>query len=215
MNIPIQPLPHILQRCRDGDQPAIEDLFHTYQEPVFRLALTILDDGRTPTVIDEAEEVAQDVLIAMLAALDGYNGEATFTTWLYSITLNACRSRLRKRGSLGRMIQGLQNLFIRENEDSKRPEERVVQNEQNAALWQAIQALDEKHRLPVILHYYHDLGVSEIAAVMNLPAGTVLSRLYTARERLRVRLPADTGQPTGIKKGVDPHKSKPERGGMR
>ena len=76
------------------------------------------------------------------------------------------------------------------------PETVTAQHEQNDAVWQAVQSLGEKHRWPVILRYYHDLPVAEIAAVLGLSEGTVHSRLSIARDRLRLVLqPAPAPKP--------------------
>jgi RNA polymerase sigma-70 factor (ECF subfamily) len=64
-------------------------------------------------------------------------------------------------------------------------EETIIQNEANSGLLQAVQALNEKHRLPVILRYYHDLSVNDIAQILDIPAGTVHSRLNKARQQLK------------------------------
>ena len=188
MNATMYRLPQLLQRCQDGDQQAIEDLFNAYREPVFRLALSLLDDGRAPEVGEEAEEVVSEVFVAALAALETFRREASFTTWLYSITLNTCRSRLRRRAAFGRMLRALQNLFNPEREGPPHPEDRVMHNEKQVIVFRAVQALDEKHRLPVVLHYYHGFAVDEIAEILDIRNGTVLSRLFTARQKLRTRL---------------------------
>src|SRR5512142_911106 len=95
----------LIERCRNGDGLAIEALVQAYQPPVFRLALSILDDPQ------EAEEAAQDSFVAAIQALDTYRGDSSFTTWLFSITINTCRMRLRKGRSRQRLMQTLVSLF--------------------------------------------------------------------------------------------------------
>jgi RNA polymerase sigma-70 factor (ECF subfamily) len=68
------------------------------------------------------------------------------------------------------------------------PEAVAIQNESDAELWNAVAALDEKHRLPVILRYYQGFSTAEIAQLLGISEGTVHSRLFTARERLRAHL---------------------------
>jgi RNA polymerase sigma-70 factor (ECF subfamily) len=174
-------MPQLLRRSLAGDEAAFRSLVQAHQGEVFRLALSILGDPA------EAEEAAQDAFLTAYRALDDFRGEAAFKTWLFSITLNLCRRRLRKRRVrelLGRAMQDL----LRMNTPPAHPEEVFVQGETKGRLWQAVEALGEKHRLPVLLHYEHDLPAAEIARVLGLPLGTVLSRLHTARERLRERL---------------------------
>lgn len=168
-----------LEQCREGDALAIERLVQTYQAQVYRLALSIVDDP------DEADDATQEVFVAALRALDSFRGEASLKTWLFRITVNVCRNRLGRSQRRGRLQQILQSLFTQEQ---AQPEKEAVQHESDSVLWRAIQALDDKHRLPVILRYYHDLPVAEIAETLGVPVGTVHSRLNHAREKLRTQL---------------------------
>lgn len=172
----------LLQLSLAGDDAATQSLVQTYQQPVLRLALSILQDP------DEAEEAVQDIFVTALGALETYRGEATFKTWLFSITINQCRMRLRKRKTRGLLMRTLQSFFRASGAGPTHPEDILIRREAESALWKAVSTLDEKHRLPILLYYEHDLSVSEIAQALNLPTGTVLSRLYTARERLRAVL---------------------------
>jgi len=172
---------HWLEQCREGDSLAIERLVQTYQGDVYRLALSILDDS------DEADDATQEIFLSALRALESFRAQASFKTWLFSITVNVCRTRLRRRKNIGRLGQILQSLF-QLNSRQAHPENEAMKNESDAALWQAIHTLDDKHRIPVILRYYHDLPVAEIAETLGVPIGTVHSRLNHARERLRALL---------------------------
>ncbi|HSO10997.1 MAG TPA: RNA polymerase sigma factor [Anaerolineales bacterium] len=168
-----------LKQCRAGDSLAIERLVQAHQTGVYRLALSILDSP------DEADDATQEVFLAALRSLDSFRGDASLKTWLFSITINVCRSRLGRSKSRARLRQILQSLF---RSDQAHPESEAIQHEAESALWRAVRALDEKHRIPITLRYYHDLPVAEIAEMLGVPVGTVHSRLNHARERLRARL---------------------------
>jgi RNA polymerase sigma-70 factor (ECF subfamily) len=172
---------HWLEQCRDGDSFAIEKMVHTYQKDVYRLALSILDDP------DEAEDSTQETFLAALRAISSFREDAAFKTWLFSITINVCRSRLRRGKNRGRLRQILQSLFTLRGE-VEHPESTVMRDEADMELWNAIRSLDDKHRIPVVLRYYHDLPVACIAAILEIPPGTVHSRLNHAREQLRAQL---------------------------
>ena len=172
---------HWLEQCREGDSLAIEKMVHTYQKDVYRLALSILDDP------DEAEDGTQETFLAALRALSSFREDAAFKTWLFSITINVCRSRLRRGKNRGRLQQILQSLFHLRGE-VEHPEKTAIQKQADTELWNAIRALDEKHRIPIVLRYYHDLPIADIAAMLNIPPGTVHSRLNHAREKLRALL---------------------------
>ena len=171
----------LIEQYRAGDLSVAEALVLAHQPQVFRLALSILDDAA------EAEEAAQEALVAALNALDRYRGEAAFSTWLYRITVNECRGRLRKRRARERLVGALQSLF-RLGEPTVHPEEAAAGREREAVLWRAINALDDKHRVPLVLYYYHDLPTAEVAQILEISEGTVHSRLHTARKRLRAQL---------------------------
>jgi RNA polymerase sigma-70 factor (ECF subfamily) len=183
----------LIERYRAGDAAVVDMLVHTHQQAVFRLALSILDDPA------EADEAAQDAFVAAINALPSFRGESAFTTWLYRITVNACRGRLRRERTRQRLRQALVALLhIGEDAALKaapHPEEHVIQTERDNALWQGIRALDDRHRLPLVLHYYQGLPTAEIAAILGISEGTVHSRLHTARQRLRTYLKVSDDEP--------------------
>jgi len=172
-------LEHPLEHT-DGSS-AIEPLVHAYFANVYRLSFSILEDHH------EAEDMAQETFIAAAAGLDRFRGDSKIKTWLFSIAINLCRSRLRKRRSrqvLQNAIETLHHLRPR----LQTPEEHAEQSEIRTQLWAAIHKLDEKHRLAVILHYIHELSVPEISAVLDVEPGTIYSRLHYARKKLHQSL---------------------------
>jgi RNA polymerase sigma-70 factor, ECF subfamily len=178
---------HLLVRCLDGDTCAIEQMVNTHQAKVYHLAYSILDDPI------EAEDAVQETFLAALRALDSFQERASFSTWLYSITINLCRTRLKRRQTRTRLAIMLQNLWHWHQAETPSPEQSAIQNESDSAVWQAIHSMNEKQRLPIILRYYHEYSVAEIATLLHIPEGTVHSRLNKARETLRQAL--KEGQP--------------------
>lgn len=172
----------LIADCIKGNETAIARLIEEYQPGVFRFALSILNDPA------DASEATQDTFIAALRALSSYRETTAFKAWLYKIALNFSRSRLRKRNVLARLQHTLTSIFEVQIQHISTPEDAVIHYEENAAIWEALDKLGEKHRLPLVLRYYHDLSVVEIAEIMNLKEGTVHSRLSIGRERLRVLL---------------------------
>ncbi len=166
----------MIELCRVGDLAAIENFVRAYQQDVYRLALSILDDA------PEAEDATQETLLAALRALDSFHGTSSLRTWLYSITVNLCRTRLQRHKRHERLTKILGEILRVRSTSSV--EETAIQEESSEALWRVIHSMDEKHRIPVVLRYYHDLSVAEIARVLQIPEGTVHSRLNTARRQL-------------------------------
>ena len=170
----------LIELCRVGDSSAIENFVQTYQQDVYRLALSILDDS------SEAEDATQESLLAALRGLNSFNGASSLKTWLFSITVNICRTRLQRRKRSDRLRQILGGILRVQNAPSI--EEHAMENETDEALWSAIHSMHQRHRLPIVLRYYHDLSVAEIANILQIPEGTVHSRLNTARRQLHEML---------------------------
>src|SRR5215216_5522579 len=168
---------HLIEQCRAGDTSAVEHFVQMYQQDIYRLAFSILDNS------DEADEATQEALLAALRALDLFHGASSLKTWLFSITINICRTRLQHQKRRDRLKQTLNSIFQRTSIPSI--EDRAIQNESSQALWHAIHSMNEKHRIPIVLRYYHDLSIAEIANILQIPEGTVHSRLNTARRQLQ------------------------------
>jgi RNA polymerase sigma-70 factor, ECF subfamily len=170
---PIQAMPVAMQD--------IETLVAAHYPTIRRLAASILDDPH------EADDAAQDTFIAACRAMESYRGEANIKTWLTSIAVNVCRGRLRKRKMRQALQSTLEALHLASTSHPT-PEKVALQNEADGQIWQAVDDLDEKHRLVVILRYVHELPVPEIARILDTSAGTVYSRLHYARHALQTRL---------------------------
>ena len=172
----------LITNCINGDETAIVRLIEEYQLGVFRIALSILSDP------GEANEATQDTFIAALRALKSYRERSSFKAWLYKIALNVSRSRLRKRKTIERLQQTLTSIFEVHPQHTPSPEETVIGDEEDALIWKALERLGEKQRIPIVLRYYHDLSITEIAELLGIKEGTVHSRLSIGRERLRSEL---------------------------
>jgi RNA polymerase sigma-70 factor, ECF subfamily len=160
---------------------SIESLVREYFPYIRRLAFSILDD------FPEADDIAQETFISAHRALTGFRNEADPKTWLTAIAVNACRGRLRKRKAHQLLTSTLQSLHLQKRV-SPTTEEHMIQTEADQSIWQAVDNLDEKHRIPIILRYVHELNVPEIARILHIDQGTVHSRLHYARRRLHDQL---------------------------
>lgn len=172
----------LIPECIAGNQDAIEMLVRQYEAGVFRLALSIVGDQA------EAAEITQETFIAALRSLRRYQEKQTFRAWLYTIALNQSRSRLRKQKVIERLHTTLGGIFRLESQKQKTPEEAILQNEQEAAIWNSLKQLNEQHRIVVILRYFHELSIAEISEILTVNEGTIHSRLHSAREKLKSSL---------------------------
>jgi len=172
----------LIAECIAGNEDAIELLVRQYETGVFRLALSIVGDPA------EANEVTQETFIAALRSLPAYQDyqdRKSFKAWLYTIALNHSRSHLRKRKILGRLRTTLTAIFQVETQKQNSPEEAVIQSDKEAQIWNSLNQLDERHRIVVVLRYFHELSITEISEMLSINEGTIHSRLHSAREKLR------------------------------
>ena len=169
----------IIQRCKRGDEEAFEAFILHFSPQVYRIARAVMDDPY------EGSEAAQDALVSALMAFRTFSELSSLSTWVYSIVLNECRSRLRRRRAREKLLQVVSAFWRIEMKTPSGPEESLVQREEKRQVWTAIQSLGDIHRIPVLLRYYEGLTIHDISQILCINEGTVHSRLNTARLRLR------------------------------
>ena len=166
----------LIRGSQARDEQAFAALFHKYKDLVYKTAYLQLANAR------EAEDALQEVFIKVYKSLDAYDPEkGAFTTWLYRITVNYCfNQRRRRRLPLLSLDKGPPLTSRTLPEDQLDEEAETVQ--------QAVGRLSEKLRAVVILRYYWELPYNEIAQILDIPLGTVKSRLNQALRTLRKEL---------------------------
>jgi RNA polymerase sigma-70 factor (ECF subfamily) len=178
----------LIAECIAGNEDAIETLVREYEAGIFRLALSILGDEA------EAKEVTQETFLSALRALPSYQEKQSLKAWLYTIALNHSRSHLRKRKIVERLRFTLTTIFRLEAEKQVSPEEAAIQNEKEAVIWHSLNKLDDRHRIVLVLRYFHELSIAEISEILSVNEGTIHSRLHSAREKLRDSLKSLHGE---------------------
>jgi RNA polymerase sigma factor (sigma-70 family) len=171
----------IISRVRGGETRFFEELVRRYQDPVFAMALRFIRHR------GDAEDVAQEVFLRVHRSLDGFKGDAKFSTWLYRITFNLSADWLRRNRKAGRKAAGIEEAG--DVADGRVDiETGVLDSEERDRVNRALDGLDEKYRHVVVLLYYQRMSYEQIASVLGLPLKTVETRLYRARRLLREAL---------------------------
>jgi len=173
----------LIERCRNGDVAAFEPLVAKYRDRAWRLAFNVLHDR------EEAWDAAQDAFIRAWQALPSFRGQSAFYTWLFRIVMNVATDRARQRAARGRAF-GTERV---PEEDWDRlmadqgagPDVAARRAEERERITRALTALSEQHRAIIMLSDLEGLSYREIAEVLDIPMGTVMSRLHNARKRLR------------------------------
>lgn len=169
----------LVESLRRGESEAFERLVLIYQHRVFSIALRMLGDR------GEAEELAQEVFLRVHRSIRAFRGEAKLSTWLYAITSRLCLNRLKSPGR-AREVGETRLALIADAHPN--PSATLEASELEAELHRAIAELDDERRIVVVLRDLHGLEYEEIAAALDLPLGTVRSRLHRARMELKKRL---------------------------
>lgn len=162
----------IIIRAQGGDREAFAILFEQYKNLVYKTAYLMLGDST------EAEDALQEVFVQVYKSLSGFDpGKAAFTTWLYRVTFNYCLNHRRKKRPFTLPLEDMSPMLKSEFPGAQLADEEILQ--------QAIGKLTDKQRAVVILRYFWDLPYAEIAQILDVPLGTVKSRIDLALKTLR------------------------------
>lgn len=151
----------------------IEQLVVEHSAPMYRVAMSIVRDHSF------AEDVVQESMVKAWQALDGFRGESSVRTWLLRITHNTAISALRKRRD-----EVVSPYDLPEQPSTGSVEDAAVVQADAHEIWQALRTLDELSRAVVVLREVDQLSYDEISEVLELPVGTVRTRLFRARQQL-------------------------------
>ncbi|HUV95494.1 MAG TPA: RNA polymerase sigma factor [Anaerolineae bacterium] len=177
----------LIRRSQAGDQEAWAGLFERYKNLVFKTAYLMLGSA------SEAEDALQEVFIRVYRSLSAFEpSKGSFATWLHRITVNHCLNQRRRRRFLVVALDEASPASLSGHYPS--PEGRMGEK---AAVQQALSRLSDKQRGVVILRYYWEMSYAEIARVLDIPLGTVKSRLNLALKTLHKELEALTENSSG------------------
>jgi RNA polymerase sigma-70 factor (ECF subfamily) len=166
----------IIARILRGDREGYGVLVRRYQQDAYRMSLALLGNGA------DAEDAASEALTKALAALPRAGPETNFKSWLLKITCNCCQDMLRRRGRERNLVPLEQ---AGEAAGGESPLKWVLEEEEKRQLWAALNRLGEEDRAALVMKFYQGMSYRDLAGALNWPEGTVASRLYRAREKLR------------------------------
>lgn len=172
----------LMRKCRAGEARFYEPVVRAYEGRALRVAAGMMGDR------EAARDAVQDAFIRAWQSLDGYDPERPFGPWFFRILRNRCRDLLRGRSSRrGREERSARRApgYGPDDPDGRRVQDR---RDHRRLVWDALDRIDTKHREVLVLKELDGLSYEEIADVLEIPSGTVGSRLYHAREALRRQL---------------------------
>jgi RNA polymerase sigma-70 factor (ECF subfamily) len=173
----------LVRRFRAGEPEAFTDLVRRHQHRVYSVCLRVLGDA------DAAADVAQDTFLTVLRKLDGFRGDAAFTTWLHRVAVNACYDELRRKRRRP-MLHAVADDDAEHEAGQPAPDhaEEVAGTHDLAT---ALASIPEEFRMALVLADVHDMAYEQISKVLDVPVGTVKSRVHRGRLALAAAIGID------------------------
>jgi RNA polymerase sigma-70 factor, ECF subfamily len=172
----------LVARLLAGDDAAAGELVRRYSTPLYNFAYRFTGNR------EEAQEIAQDALLKALKNMDRFDPRYRFSTWVYRICRNHAIDRKRRKRPTSELNEGITADPGHSDPDgtgTRSPEVDAMRAEENVMLHRALATLGEKYREIIVLYHFNGLSYRDIAETLDIPQGTVMNRLFRARNKLR------------------------------
>jgi len=174
----------LILQSKKGKMKAFQKLVEKYKKPAFYIALGLVGNR------DDAYDLSQEAFIRVYASIREFNPRYKFFSWFYAILSNLCKNHLRKMEVRQNYIKsGVVNAEMNHlKRQAPSPDVLVEKNEINLRLWEEISKLPYEFKEIIVLKHFQGLSYKKISEMLNIPLGTVMSRLYHARKKLKENL---------------------------
>lgn len=175
----------LVSLAKRGDMQAFEHLVLAHEKMVYNIALRMFGNS------EDAKDISQEVFLKVYRNMRNFDERAAFSTWIYRITVNSCIDEMRRRKgktnvSLEQEMQNEEGAWALQVADEREtPEQALLRQEKQRELLQAMEQLSPEHKAVVTLRDIRGLSYEEIADVLEMPLGTVKSRICRARSQLK------------------------------
>lgn len=168
-----------MKQIVSGDQAAFSELYLRYKNRMYYYFYRMLGNSA-----ELANDFLQELFLKLIEKPESYNSSYNFSTWLYSVANNMCKNEYRRRSVQNeyQSVESLVNLHDFQSDSTIEPEQ-VVEK-----IFQTLDQLGEEHRSAFLLRYREGFSIKEVAEILELPEGTVKSRLFYAKKLLAEKL---------------------------
>jgi len=170
-----------VHQAKRGDKQAFGKLVKAYMQKAYYIALSIVHNH------EKAVDLSQEAFVKAYYAFDSFDEQRRFFPWYYRILKNACLGELRKNKRSVNFSAIAENIHDVVDDNISR-QQKMEDDERKEQVWIAMNKLKENEREILLLREIHGQSYEEIAQLLGCPQGTVMSRLYTARQALKKRL---------------------------
>jgi RNA polymerase sigma-70 factor (ECF subfamily) len=174
-----------IDALRQGDERAFQLLLNTFSEKIYNLSFSILQNQ------EDAEDVTQEIFIAVYLSISQFKGDSKLSTWIYRITVNKCQELIRKRSRKKRFgfTTSLEKLEFEkqhaENLTFMHPGIELEKKERSALVFSAINRLPENQKIAFTMHKIEGVSYEETAQIMNISLSSVESLMFRAKKNLK------------------------------
>jgi RNA polymerase sigma-70 factor (ECF subfamily) len=178
----------LVDHLKKGDAKALDELYRRHREAAYGIAYRLVGSR------EDALEVVQEAFIHVMRGIQTFRGQSSFRTWLYRIVTHAALDYRRWRAL--RVVDSLDSDTSTEpvaQASDRSPQEAAADRDLGAAIDKALSNISEKNRAALILFAIEGMPYKEVADVLGISIGTVMSRIFNARQRLRELLATEIG----------------------
>ncbi len=169
----------LIRKCKAGDARFYEPLVRAYEPSGLRLATAMMGN------VEDARDALQEAFVKTYDALHRFDLRRPFGPWFFQILRNQCRDMLRSRQARFKVEALDERLELRPASAERGPERVRQRNAARALLWSALERIGDEHREILVLKELEGFRYTEIAQILDIPEGTVASRLFHARRALK------------------------------
>ena len=177
----------LIEDIKKGDDKAFDELVLMYMKKAYSVAFRFMrNDG-------DSQDMVQEAFLKVYINIDSYNKKYNFSSWFYRILINCCINALKKRNRRRFLLDSwekdktldIEKLEIGKDNSIRNPEEDLIKKERNKIIMEGVYALPEKQRDILMLYDIEGFSQHEISDILNIPLGSVMSRLFYGRKRLK------------------------------
>jgi RNA polymerase sigma-70 factor (ECF subfamily) len=179
----------LVERLRKGDGRALDELFRRHRDTAYGIAYRLVGSR------EDALDVVQEAFIHVMRGIQTFRGQSSFRTWLYRIVTHAALDYRRWRSLRTSETLDVETMVepTASGPSQRTPQEEAAARDLRQAIDKALMNISEKNRAALVLFAIEGMSYKEIAEVLSISVGTVMSRIFNARQRLRELLETEIG----------------------
>lgn len=175
----------LIRDIKRGDEAAFDKIVQRYMKKAYSIALRFMRNS------DDAEDMVQEAFLKVYININSYNEKYSFSSWFFRILANSCINALKRKKRRSFLLdlrdreQDFERMEIYKQTSERDPEEGLILKEEKRVILEGIYSLPEKQRAVILLYDIEGFSQHEVAEILEIPLGSVMSRLFYGRKKLK------------------------------